>query len=605
MTDPIFEEQIGSDNPFDTFDVGDNAAPTFIDMDKDGDEDAIVGDDDYPYTLKFYRNNNSTFVEVTGANNPFDGKDVGNDPVPSFMDIDGDGDKEAIVGNYDGTFQFYLNKNGIFDIVTGTGDPLNDIDVGYSAAPIFLDMDQDGDEDLIAGNSNGNLKFYRNNNASFVEVTGAYNPFKNIDVGDNAAPAFMDMDKDGDQDLILGNEDGYLLYYQNNNGQFVELTDDNPLWFVDVGDNAKPAVTDLDGDGDEDVVVGNGDGKLFYFKNLGENNEIVGTAGSDILYGTFAANVIKGQAGDDALIGEAGNDTLDGGTGADILIGGIGDDVYRVENAGDVLLEAAGEGKDTIESNINYTLNPNVEKLILKGNTNINGTGNAANNTLIGNTKNNTLNGGAGNDTIKGGGGNDKYIVDAAGDKVIENANQGSDIVETNINYTLPNNVEQLILTGNTNLKGTGNALANIITGNAKNNILNGGAGKDQLLGKAGQDTLIGGAGNDTLTGGGDGDIFEFKAPTEGVDTFKDFVVGLDKIKISLKGFDLDLLPGDLPADKFVLGAAAKDSDDRFIYNSSNGSLYFDNNGSANGGMSQLAILEGAPSLTANSILVL
>ncbi|MDB9484502.1 calcium-binding protein, partial [Dolichospermum circinale CS-537/05] len=110
------------------------------------------------------------------------------------------------------------------------------------------------------------------------------------------------------------------------------------------------------------------------------------------------------------------------------------------------------------------------------------------------------LNGGAGNDTLNGGTGNDIYVVDSTTDTITENANEGTDTIQSSVNYSIAllTNVENLTLTGTAAINGTGNAGNNVITGNGANNILNGGSGNDTLNGGAGKDTLIGGVGNDT-----------------------------------------------------------------------------------------------------------
>ncbi|MBD2480142.1 proprotein convertase P-domain-containing protein, partial [Anabaena sp. FACHB-83] len=158
--------------------------------------------------------------------------------------------------------------------------------------------------------------------------------------------------------------------------------------------------------------------------------------------------------------------------------------------------------------------------------------GNSAANILSGGRGNDILDGGAGNDTLRGGRGNDTYIVNATGDVVIENANEGTDKVQSSVSYTLGANVENLSLTGTSAINGTGNSLNNTISGNNGNNILNGDAGNDILTGGAGNDTLNGGTGNDTLIGGAGNDIYV-------VDSTGDFVSenanqGIDTVQSSI-----------------------------------------------------------------------
>jgi Ca2+-binding RTX toxin-like protein len=214
------------------------------------------------------------------------------------------------------------------------------------------------------------------------------------------------------------------------------------------------------------------------------------------------ADVLNGYASSDTLLSGAGDDLLDGGEGADTMVGGAGDDIYKVDNAGDVVTELAGEGSDTVQSSVSYLLSVNVENLVLTGSSNLNATGNGGINTLTGNAGANVLNGGAGADSMIGGGGNDTYIVDNNGDVVSEQAGQGVDQVRATIDYVLAANIETLDMSGGTQRVGTGNALDNVIIGNAQNNLLSGGDGNDQLNGGAGNDTLNGGGGSDVLTGG-------------------------------------------------------------------------------------------------------
>jgi Ca2+-binding RTX toxin-like protein len=245
----------------------------------------------------------------------------------------------------------------------------------------------------------------------------------------------------------------------------------------------------LTGDATDNVILG-----------LAGNDVLLGLDGSDALNGGEGDDALYGGAGNDGLYGEDGNDILDGGSGQDEMYGSIGDDVYVVDDVADYVLEDAGEGTDTVQASITYTLGSNLENLTLTGTAAINGTGNTFDNLLTGNSGNNTLTGGAGNDTLdggtagtdslRGGTGDDTYVVvRTSGITITENANEGTDLVRASVTYTLGSNLENLTLTGTAAINGTGNSLANVITGNSGNNALSGGTGADALIGGAGNDT--------------------------------------------------------------------------------------------------------------------
>ncbi len=160
--------------------------------------------------------------------------------------------------------------------------------------------------------------------------------------------------------------------------------------------------------------------------------------------GNVAANLLVGNIAANTLRGLEGNDTLDGGLGADTLIGGTGDDTYVIDNAGDSVVELAGEGIDAVRSRVSTALTDNVENLSLIGINAINGTGNELNNDIRGNAAANILTGGRGNDSLAGGGGNDSYAF-ARGDgqdTITDNLGQnrlvfGADVAASDLRFSL------------------------------------------------------------------------------------------------------------------------------------------------------------------------
>ncbi|MGP7950157.1 nidogen-like domain-containing protein [Pseudomonas monachiensis] len=241
-----------------------------------------------------------------------------------------------------------------------------------------------------------------------------------------------------------------------------------------------------------------GDGSSWYeLPQSGNESAILGletTLGNTGVAGYYKFSIVSGTSGNDNMQGTAGNDSLYGSSGNDVINGFAGNDV---------------------------------------------------------------LYGAAGSDRLLGGLGDDTYIVDAL-DTLVELANQGTDVVQAEISYTLGDNLENLILTGSSSINGTGNALNNTFVGNTSNNVFNGAAGTDFvsyaysnygvsvdlsntnsqytsqgydtfvsiegiigtddsdtltgnalaniLIGGADNDTLNGGAGNDTLDGGSGAD---------------------------------------------------------------------------------------------------
>jgi len=263
---PLFVEQSNILNPFKTVNVVRNAKGTLGDLDGDGDEDLLVGN--WWGEIKYFRNKEDSFIELSGSKNPFNGVDVFL-AAPTILDVDGDGDQDVLIGHSSGNIKYFQKNGANFSELSGSKNPFDGVDVDWYAAPTGVDIDGDGDEDVLIGNEAGEIKYFRNNGDSFTEQKGNKNPFKGVDVGDYAAPTGVDADGDGDEDVLIGNQAGKIKYFRNNGDSFTQLrVSQNPFSKVNVGYDTAPTGFDADGDGDEDLLIGNKDGKIKYFENL-------------------------------------------------------------------------------------------------------------------------------------------------------------------------------------------------------------------------------------------------------------------------------------------------------------------------------------------------
>ena len=274
-------------------------------------------------------------------------------------------------------------------------------------------------------------------------------------------------------------------------------------------------------------------------------DRILALEGNDTVYGLDGDDRIYGQLGNDRIYGDLGNDGIEGGPGNDLLYAGAGlDTIY------------GGSGNDTLNAE------------------------------------------GSGVDNLFGGMDNDVYIVYTTADILVENPNEGIDIVRSSASYTLDANVENLLLTGTASVNGTGNNLNNQITGNSRNNTLNGGGG------------------NDTLTGGVGSNQFLFNTPlaTAGVDRITDFYIHSDTIILDKSVFSaLDTRPGNVLAatDFAVINVAATaevvaagKNGDEIVYNRRTGNLFYNANNAAVGfgrGGGRFATIVGSPDNLSNT----
>jgi len=300
------------------------------------------------------------------------------------------------------------------------------------------------------------------------------------------------------------------------------------------------------------------------------------------------------------LLGNNGNNYLDGGGGADILAGYGGNDTYAVDNSGDAVFESAGGGTDTIYTTVNFALVAGlaVERLAARDNQATSAlvlVGNELANIILGNAGNNFLDGGGGADNMVGYLGDDIYLIDNAGDQVFE-GNMGAqssawDVIYVTTSYSGHGSGIELVSTidvnATTNIDIRWDGAAINIHGNNGNNVLDGGTGT-----------------GDVLTGFGGADTFVINTSQGAAATvlfITDFVSGVDKL--SVKAIT-DVAPGPVPASIFVVGTAAGDFDDRFIYNPNTGLLAYDSDGVGPGGLNYLAGFYPGTVLVASDIII-
>jgi Ca2+-binding RTX toxin-like protein len=267
----------------------------------------------------------------------------------------------------------------------------------------------------------------------------------------------------GDIGGITGNDtiygyDGNDRLYGGNGLDRLLGGNDNDYLLGESGDDF------LDGGSGNDTLGGSG-GVDFLHGGIG-NDRLYGGSDNDDLAGEAGDDLVNGGSGDDFVNGDAGKDSLFGGLDRDYITGGIGSDELYGEEGNDYLYGESGNffGPEDPEGN----------------------------DSLFGGAGNDLLSGDNGNDVLYGGTGDDTYVIQLINDSadlIIENTNEGNDLVSSYLNYSLGSHLENLSLRGTENINGSGNTLSNLITGNSGNNI---------LAGQLGNDTMTGGMGNDS-----------------------------------------------------------------------------------------------------------
>jgi len=264
-----------STNPFGPLTVANWPAPTFVDIDGDGDLDAFVGE--YLGSIRYFKNTGTATAPVLAAplTNPFGLSSVSFAASPAFADLDGDGDFDAFVGNGQGNTIYYRNTGtaGIPAFAAPSTNPFGLADVGNRAVPTFADLDGDGDRDALVGATLGSTRFFRNTGSTSAPAFAAplTDAFGLANVGSLAAPALVDIDRDGDLDAFIGEQFGDSRFFRNTGTRTSPAfapPQTNPYGLANVDFVATPAFADLDGDGDLDASIGGYLGRIFFFENL-------------------------------------------------------------------------------------------------------------------------------------------------------------------------------------------------------------------------------------------------------------------------------------------------------------------------------------------------
>jgi hypothetical protein len=274
---------------------GEGAVPRWFDYDSDGDLDLFIGNYGYylpsgiyPSKIALYKNTGSvnapeyTFITDDFASLHANAYNI-NTPVPTFGDLDGDGDKDMLVGDVAGRLHFFRKDPGPADNFVLAQASYQSIDVGSNATPQLIDIDRDGKLDLLIGEQSGNLNYFRNTGTSAAPVFSLIsNTFGGIDVQEPSSISGFSVpclwDNNGNYVLLVGSERGFIYRYDNIEGNLAgnfTLTDSTYVTTHE-GLRVAPWLGYLNGDTLIDLVVGNySGGVVLFYGDLLNDIEVV------------------------------------------------------------------------------------------------------------------------------------------------------------------------------------------------------------------------------------------------------------------------------------------------------------------------------------------
>jgi hypothetical protein len=255
----------------DAIDVGSESTVTFADIDGDGDLDMLAGSKIDRHSLQqsylyVFRNEGSAREPRLSLADTLD-LGASYHYAPALADLNADGRLELLLGTWNDGVLFFANR-GTPQQPQWVQDTTRTIRLtrGSNTTPALVDIDDDGDLDLFAGEASGTLNFYRNAGTSadprFELVS---DEFDGIDVGRRSHPAFVDLDGDGDFDLVVGRDEGGGVVFRNDGTRTMPrfVRDDALLSLPPLG---SPVFVDLDGDGTHEMVSGNLSGGIYFFR---------------------------------------------------------------------------------------------------------------------------------------------------------------------------------------------------------------------------------------------------------------------------------------------------------------------------------------------------